>query len=256
MIDNQKSATINTPIILWENVLLGGTLTVTNEAAGYEGVNALTQATNEVWQAGASTGTLSFVFGADQTCDCVGFAKHTMTGRTVYVEYNAGAGWLESAHLAVTDDNALMILFTARTADEWRIRITGGDFTLGVVYLGLGLVMPGTVQVPHTPLNMCEQVTILDGSSSRNGQFMGAETEIIGGQANITFEVQLPDFVAGAFDDFRRWFNRGNTFFIACVPDAWPLDMGYVWRDGSEIVPPWRDAVFMDVAMSVRVYLG
>jgi len=256
MIDNQTSATVNSPVILWESVLPSGTLTVTNETADGPGANALTQATNEVWECASSTGTLSFVFGASQTLDCVGLAKHTLSGRTVYVERYNGSSWVAAATMAVTDSEATMAYFTAASSTQWRIRVTGGTFTLGVAYLGAALVMPGVIQVPHTPLNLCEEVRLLDGSISRNGQFMSSEIEMISGRADLAFEVQLPDFVVDDFDGFRQWFNRGNAFFIACAPDAWPLDMAYCWRDGADIVPPWRDAVYMDVGMGVRVYRG
>ncbi|MDZ7904940.1 MAG: hypothetical protein U5N55_03580 [Cypionkella sp.] len=125
-----------------------------------------------------------------------------------------------------------------------------------MVYLGEGLEVPGVVQVPHTSLHMAERVELVGGDESRNGQFLQPEIARFAGAANITFQVQKPQYVIDEFEAFRKWYNRGNAFFIASCASVWPKDMGYCWRDGNEIVPIWRDAVYMDISMGVKVYRG
>jgi hypothetical protein len=96
----------------------------------------------------------------------------------------------------------------------------------------------------------------MGGVESRSGQYLGQDVSIFGGNASVKFEVQLPAFVLADFEAFRQHFNRGGAFFIACAGVRWPDDMGYCWRDGDVIVPPFRDAVFMDLQMDVKVYRG
>jgi len=244
---------LNSPNILWQNILLDGTVTATLEDNGLA-LSALTQSTNDAW--GASAGATLTSAGSARTANLAGFAAHTLSGRTVYVEYLAGASWVAAASLAVTSNAPFMLSFQTISAASWRIRVTGGAFTLGVVFLGPALMVPGVIQVPHTPLHMCETVELMGGNQSRNGQFLLTEYEVFAGQASLSFEVQTPQYVLDDFEAFRQWFNRGNTFFIACSGRYWPRDMGYCRRNGQEIVPPWRDAVFMSLDMQVEVYRG
>jgi len=251
--DFTLSPRLNSPNILWQNVLLDGTVTATSENAGLA-VSALTQSTNDAW--GATAGATLTSAGSARSANMAGFAAHRLSGRTVFVEYLVGAVWTVAASLAVTSNAPFMLSFQEVSAASWRIRVTGGGFTIGVAYVGLALRIPGVVQVPHTPLHLCETVELMGGNQSRNGQFLLTEYEVFAGQASLSFEVQRPQFVLAEFEDFRQWFNRGNAFFIACAGKKWPQDMGYCRRNGAEIVPPWRDAVFMGLDMQVEVYRG
>ncbi|MDZ7906417.1 MAG: hypothetical protein U5N55_12025 [Cypionkella sp.] len=153
-------------------------------------------------------------------------------------------------------NDAFMPSFAPVPVASWRVRVTGGAFTVGVVFLGTALRVPGVIQVPHTPLHLCETVELMQGNQSRNGQFLLSEYEVFSGQASLSFQVQTPGFAMTTFEDFRVWFNRGNAFFIASAPLAWPSDMGYCRRNGPEIIPAWRDAVFMALDAQVEVYRG
>ena len=254
--NNTLRSALKNPNILWDSILTGSTVAASTETSGAVGDNAITQDTAGWWIPTAAPATLTCTLSAAKSADTAGFAAHTLSGKTVYVEYYSGSAWVTAATVTPTDNDPFMVAFASASSAQWRVRVTGGTFALGVVYIGAALVMPGSVQVPHTPLNLCETVTLLDGNLSRNGQFLQSEIEMVSGTATVTFEVQTPSFVINSFNAFRQWFNRGNAFFVACAPTAWPQDMGYVWRDGDEIVPPFRDAVFMDVAMKVRVYRG
>ena len=251
--DFTLSPRLNSPNILWQNILLDGTVTATAEDEGLA-ISALTQSTNDGW--GATAGATLTSAGSSRAANMAGFAAHTLTGRTVFVEYLAGASWVAAASLAVTSSAPFMLSFAEVSALSWRVRVTGGDFAIGVAYVGLALRIPGVIQVPHTPLHLCESVELMGGNQSRNGQFLLTEYEVFAGQASLAFEVQRPRFVLDDFEAFRVWFNRGNAFFIACAGNAWPEDMGYCRRSGAEIIPPWRDAVYMSLDMQVEVYRG
>jgi hypothetical protein len=254
--DFTLSPRLNSPNILWQNILPEGTVTATSENAGLA-VSALSQSTNDAW--GATAGATLTSAGSNRAANMAGFAAHTLTGRTVFVEYLVGASWVTAASLAVTSNAPFMLSFghsDGITAASWRVRVTGGAFAIGVAYLGVALRIPGVIQIPHTPLHLCETVELMGGNQSRSGQFLLTEYELFAGQASLSFQVQMPEFVLGEFEAFRQWFNRGNAFFIACAAKRWPLDMGYCRRNGAEIVPPWRDAVHMGLDMQVEVYRG
>ena len=247
---------LRSPNILWDNVLGKGMLVASSADATGPAANALAQATNNAWVVTLTSATLTVTLGAAAECDMAGFAAHTLTGRAVAVQYWDGAAWVTRATVTPTDNGSFMVAFDRASSTQWRISVSGGAFRIGVAYLGAALMVPGTIQPPHTPLHLCEEVEIMSGVQSRTGQFLGADVAIFGGKATMGFEAQYPDFVLNGFEAFRQWFNRGNAFFIASAPNTWPLDMGYCWRNGGEIVPPWRDAVFMSLAMDVGVYRG
>lgn len=249
-------AGLNSPNILWDSIVPRSTVTASNETPAGNAVNLKSPATNNAWQCPDASGYVSFLLAQPEAVDTVGFASHSLSGRLVVIEAYNGATWDEIASVTPSDNAPFMIEFDGRTAYEWRISVSGGSFYIGVLFMGSSLVVPGVIQPPHTPLNLCEEVEIVSESQSMSGQFLGRDVAIYGGRASLSFEVQRPDFVMNGFDPFRRHFNRGNPFFFASCPKAYPNDMGYCWRDGGEIVPPFRDAVFMDISMDVRVYRG
>jgi hypothetical protein len=254
--DTSYLAHMQNPQVLWDNMLLSATLTVSAETASGLGVSCLTQSTNDGWSCPNVTGTLTGVWGAAVGVSMVGIAAHNLGGKTVAVDYWNGAAWVEAISRVVASGAAVMLSFERRVATQWRLRVSGGAFRIGVLYMGVPMIVPGVIQPPHTPLHTVETVRVLDGNISRNGQFLQSEIEEMNGIATLNFMVQRPEFALGVFDAFRLWFNRGNAFFIACYPSAWPKDMGYCWREGAEVTPPWRDAVFFDLSMQVGVYRG
>lgn len=258
MIYDQAATATNSPQILWDSVLTRATITANHEDADGPAVNVAYQATNRAWiYDHVDDAVLTITLSSAEMCNIVGFAAHTMIGLDVKVQYWTGAAWVNATSFVTPADNTpFMVRFGAQTATIWRVIVVGGAFHLGVVYLGAALSVPGVVQPPHTPLQLCETVEVGDGAQSISGQFLGADIAVYGGDATVSFEVQLPSFVLSDFAAFRSWFNRAGCFFIACAPDAWPDDMGYCRRSGDEIVPPFRDAMFMDLTMDVSVYRG
>lgn len=258
MIYDQATTATNSPQILWDSILTRATITATHETADGLAVNAADQATNRAWiNDNAGGATLTAVLASSETCNIVGFAAHTLSGKTVTIQRWNGSSWVNaSSAVTPTSNLPFMIRFNSVASTQWRIVVTGGTFTLGVAYLGSALSVPGVIQPPHTPLQLCETVEVSDGSQSISGQFLGADIAVYGGEATVSFEVQLPSFVLTSFAAFRSWFNRAGCFFIASAPTAWPDDMGYCRRSGDEIVPPFRDAMFMDLTMDVSVYRG
>jgi len=259
MILNATSGPIgNSPAILWDNVFTKGAIaTVGTVASDGPSINALSQSTNDAWKCTAvGGGSIAVTLGASTVCNAVGIAAHNLSGKVVTVAKWTGAAYATVATFTPADNSPIMVRFDGDTATQWRLSVASGPFNIGVAFIGQALDVPGVIQPPHTPLNLCEEVELLGGSQSRSGQFLGQDVSIFAGRANLQFEVQQPSFAMDGFNAFRRHFNRGGAFFIACAPTAWPNDMGYCWRNGAEIVPPWKDAVFMDLAMEVGVYNG
>ncbi|MDZ7904941.1 MAG: hypothetical protein U5N55_03585 [Cypionkella sp.] len=81
------------PNILWQNILLNGTVTASSEAATGLGVQCLTQSTNDGWICPDASGTLS-LSGPVQGANMAGFVGHTLAGKLVKVQYFIGGTWV------------------------------------------------------------------------------------------------------------------------------------------------------------------
>lgn len=243
------------PMILWDNVLTTGEVTFTGLSVE-PGINALTQSTYDAWTwGGAATATR---FGDAVYCDTLGLAGHNLAGRSVTISHrNGGEPWVDYPAVTLGDNNVAMIAFPGATAEEWRVSFgTGSSAVLAVMFLGKSLVVPGVVQPPHVPLGLASDIEVVNGNVSRTGQFLTSEYRDFGGSAEINFQPLYGKTQIEPFRDFAQHYNRGGAFFIACAPADFPDDMGYCWREGRALEPAWRDAVFADVSLSVRVYRG
>ncbi len=250
---------LKSPQILWENVLRDGTLTGSTETADGAAANAVGQSTSDGWVPSVMPATLSVVLSAARLADAAAFVAHTLgsSGSTVYVEYLSGATWITSASVTPATDDPFVIFFPLASSDEWRVRIIGASTPfVGVAIICRRLSVPGTIGVPHTPLNLADDVELLGRSRSRNGHFLGSEVHRSGFAANLNLEVQQKDFILDKFESFRVWFNEGNAFVFCSAPTTLSDDMGYCWRDGRAINPGFKDAVYMNVDLNVRGYRG
>jgi len=249
------------PNILWRNVLLDGPVTVSSAAAGGAGANAFDGSTADFWVPTSLPASLSLDLVNPAYANALGMAAHTLgsNSATLIIEYLDGAAWTELATVVPADDTPFMVFFSLTLADQYRVRITGACDVpvVGVVMIGHTTVVPGGVDLPHTPLNLVEETEMLSGLS-RRGQFLKNRVVRRGGETSIQFIVQTPDDVETYLEAFVEHYNIGDAFFFATAPSVFPRDMGLCWRpDGARsIQPTYRDPVFMMMSMQVRVYRG
>lgn len=261
MIQNRNPAVSDSPLIAWDNLVSQGTLSASSSASGFPVTGLQNGVTSDPWRPNAMSATVTLTLSSAQFASVLAFASHDMGTQavTAILERFTGGSWVEVMRHSPANDLPFMLSFPAVSASQWRVRFTGSStFRLAVMYLALGLTIPGRIIPPHTPLHRVSEVHLVGDSESGTGNFLQADFERMGGRASLSFSVQMADFATGAdFEAFRQHFNRGRPFFIACFPTSYPEDMGYVWRgEGAEsIVPAWRDAVYMTIGMEVSVYV-
>lgn len=262
MIHNLNPYVANSPLIGWDNLVPTATVTATSSAAGFPVSGLLNGVTTDPWRPSAMPATVNVVLPSSAPASMLCLAAHDLgtQGVTVILERLVGAVWTSVMSVSPADDAPLILSFDAVSATSWRVRFTGSStFRLSVLSLCLGLTIPGRIIPPHTPLHRVSQVDLVGDSESGTGEFLQADFNRMGGSANLNFSVQLSEFATGdEFEAFRQHFNRARPFFIACFPTYEPHDVGYVWRgDGaSNIVPAYRDAVFMSISAEVGCYVG
>jgi hypothetical protein len=262
MIYNTNPFVQNSPLIVWDNLILGGALSASSSAVGFPVEGLLNSVTTDPWKPSAMPATLSVDLGSDTYCNALCFAAHDMgtQGVTITLERLVGVDWIACMSASPANDDPIIMSFSARNATEWRVVFTGGNvFRLSVVTLGRGLIVPGRIVPPHLPLHRASTIKLVGSTESSTGEFLQADFERAGGSSSIQFSAQYPEFaLSDEFEAFRQHFNRGRAFFMACFPTHEPNDMGMLWRaaGSSDILAPYRDAVFMDLGMECGLYVG
>lgn len=225
---------LNLPRIGWK--AQGGTVTASSEADGFNAERAATQQTADGWQPDAMPATWELDAGEPVGVNYCGIAAHDLgsTGATVFIEYE-DSGWQTVLEISPEDDTALFFLFPAIEAQEWRVRVTGSDApTLGHIRFGQVLTAPRMATYTGTPIDEGEQVR-LRYQQSETGEFLGTVSEGNG----LSFSMQLdhlPEaFRQGPWREFKRFAERGNTFFIAPKPQAYPREVAYAWTRSAAI---------------------
>lgn len=123
---------------------LAGTVTVSTEAAGFEGINAANELTWTYWKPTAVPATWQLSFTSATVSYCA-IASHNIgtVGASVTLQEWDGAGWVGLfATDTPTDNSPILWLFDARTTDQLRIRVTNAIATIGVVWFGNVLEFP------------------------------------------------------------------------------------------------------------------
>lgn len=252
------SAETKNATVLYESVFESGTVTVSSETSDGAGLNAVEDTTFDFWTGGAATSRITVDYGSDVECDAFGVAAHTIgtDGATIAVEYSDDdMSYTEAASVTPTDDDTIFIVFPVTSARYWRVSVTDGPASIGVMKLGKRLIFPCGVLSGYTPINHAHRIELLTNMSV-SGQFLGTRIKRVGADTGIDFGMIETDFVDTHMRGFEDHFNSGRTFFYAGAPDDWPDDYGYCWRSRDEIRPSLDEGgVLSSVSMDVSVYV-
>lgn len=260
-IERTEVSTDQSPLILWQNRLKTGTISVSSEATGGEGENAIDDNTYDFWTPTALPATWAMTFPISRSMDYAAIAAHNLgsTGNTVAVEYHNGTGWVELASVTPTDDSVIIIAFNGEFSTQYRFYISGGTVpSIGVLYLGDEIRFDSGILPAYTPLYMAEEVELLK-SQSLNGQFITNRVNRRGAKSSFSLNILERSFVEStAFQDFRDHYNDGEPFFFASNPSELTNDVSYCWRQqGGEINPTFQEnGIFYKVNLSLEAYIG
>ena len=249
----------NSPVISWDDVTNTATLTASSSAADFPVTGLKNGVTTDPWKPDAMPANIEVDCGSTVTASVLSFAAHNMhtSGVTVTLEYYDGASWVELREVVPGSDAPFMISFPRQDAQQWRVSFSGSIFQVAVMSLCDALHIPNQIGPGHTPLYAASEIEILGGSVSSTGEFLQADFFRKGAQVGFEFLAQRPNFIlSNEFQNFRDHYNRGRPFFIAMTPLHDPKDVGYVWRNGGNLIPSYQSAAFMDVSLEVGVYVN
>ena len=126
---------------------IAGTVTASSEAVGFAAENANNELTYTYWKPTAVPATWQLSFTSTSVSYC-GVASHNIwsSGGSISLQEWDGATWVLVNGFTPTDDSPILFLFTPRTTDRLRIRITNAIPTIGVIWFGPVLELPQKCQ--------------------------------------------------------------------------------------------------------------
>jgi hypothetical protein len=256
-IERTEVASDAAPLVLFDNILLNGTVTATTEATNAEVENLLTDSTFDFWKPTTTSGTVSLSLGVSGTASALGIAGHDLGTQGATVTVKQGTTTL--ATVSPTDDSTIIILFASTSGTAFSVEITGATAApyISNMILGVPLVFTTGIVPSYTPLWMAEEVELLQ-NESLGGQFF--QNRVIRKSANTSVNLNILDrsFIEGApFQNFRRHYNDGRTFYFAAGPSNFEEDGSFCRRSGDTLKPTFANAgIFYQVGMQLEAYIG
>jgi len=223
------------PRVLWSNIARRGTIAVSTEATGFDGVNAATETQHDAWKPTALPATWTLTFDASEAVNSVAIETHTLgtASATVTVQKWTGSAWADVVEASPSDDEPLAFLFGEITTDRIRIEITGSTIPqMAVIMCSRSIEFPQRVYMGGpVPIDMALS-TEFETNQSATGKYMGR---------SIMRQKSTNDFTVSHLTEY--WVRntllpfikdaREYPYFLLERPYSRPTGISYRWRDGD-----------------------
>lgn len=234
--------TMNRSLIGYDNLLEQGTLTATNEDAGYPVVNIADWLLADAYKP-AATGThhVNLVLSVAKTANYFAFYGQTLyvTGGSIQLQYKDGGGVWRNASNAISpaDNRPTLVSFAPVTATEWRVEIvTGGTIpAICVVSFGQALQPEHGVYLSYSePLFARAPGRI--NSVSENGSFLGSTVYAKGSKTNLVLQYASDAWCRTYWSPFQKHMEA-KPFFYCWDATHYPDECAFCWASG-DVAPP------------------
>ncbi len=188
--------------------------------------------THNYWRPAALPATWVADLGETRDVDYVGVVGTIGSSRaSLLVETSIDDGvWVAlGAEVQPQDDAPILFLDTSRQARKVRLTVQGVGAVprIASVYAGEILAMPRPIYGGHSPLTLSRD-TVLEGTLSRGGQFLGQDFRRHGVSGAFDFRHLTAAFYRASFEPFVKAI-RNRPYFIGWRPATFPLEVAYVW---------------------------
>jgi len=214
------------PIFLYENKLIGATLSASETAAGYDVNNLADYRTYTRWKANSSgTKTITITLGSSLPATGIGIVGHNLNGGSISITAD-GAPALTTTN--INSNYAQFFYFTQKTGTVWVITIVHPTLTpeIGVIFLSEYLLMEQTPETPYSPF---KEKSEFNSEISKAGHLLGNNFRFSRGNISARFDNLTRSFVNNNVKPF--WLNhlsQGKPFFFAWDKVNAPNDVFYV----------------------------
>lgn len=229
----------------WLRDLTASDVTVSSETANGPGDAPLRPDTAEFWEPSELPATWEVDLGATRPVDYVGVVGNLGSSNcAVMVEWSDGAlvgspqdlVWTQFSDDAQPSDDS-PLLFLGASVNARLLRLTFSAIgspadaatppRVAVIYAGEVLKMQRPIFGGHGPINLSRQ-TVLHGSMSAGGQFLGQGFRRHGVSGSVAFRHLEDTWVRETLDPFIR-AARQYPYFFAWRPGQYVNDVAYVW---------------------------
>ena len=247
-----------------ENLLESAdTITVSNEATGFEGQNAYDRRTSTWWKPGvlSSPQTESIIaeFSTAQTVDYFFVTGHNLftEGATITLSYSTASPqvWTPLFTVTPTDDTC----FYRRTgtpvsAADWKIEITNStaNTLLAIAAFGQDTPLPEGLKAPYMPPRYARDKTI-SNMVTEGGQFIGRSIWSDGYEVEIKQTLVVPGWVESNYDTLI------DRLEVAPFPYVWDYQIDdspskdtsiYAWTESfTHAKYTHNGAIYMDFSL-------
>ena len=223
------------PRILYQSLLadlLAEDITVSGETDEGPRDMPLRPDTHNYWRPPALPATWVADLGETQDVDSVGVVGTLGSSQaSLLVETSIDDGvWVAlGSEIQPADDAPILFLDDSRQARKLRLTVQGvGPVPrIASVYAGESLAMARPIYGGHSPLTLSRD-TVLEGTLSRGGQFLGQDFRRHGVSGTFDFRHLTAAWYRANFDPFVK-AARNRPYFIGWRPETFPLEVAYVW---------------------------
>lgn len=227
------------PRILWNSISRRGAVVVSTEATGFEGVNATTATTWDMWKPTAIPANWTLTFDATETISAVAIDTHTLgtSGCTVTIKEWDGAAYQDIVSATPTDDEPIAFLFEARSADRIRVSLTNGTApSVAVIHCSEAFEIPQRVYMgATTPIDLALS-TEFEYNQSTDGHFLGESALFRKNDNDFAIAHLTERWVREEFLPFVK-DARLYPYFLLERPYSRPTALSYRIRTGRDIRP-------------------
>ena len=238
--------------ILYDNVFLDGTLSTTNEVAGFEGENAIDWVLHDAWKPGVvGTQEIEVNIGTNTPADCFAIVGHNLGSEGCGVElswYN-GSIWTKVVDIAAAySDVALLRAFTSASGSRWKVTITNCTVDAYISQIVAGAAYSVAFAPPLSPPGLMD-IKVPKTVMSRGGRFVGRQVKSKPFPVKLKFSTRTPTEVRSGAVPFLTHANA-LPFFVAWDTDLFPDEVAYCWNEKELKLPQYRNTMFMDWAFN------
>lgn len=191
----------NEPAILYDNIFLRGTVTVSSEEAAYPYENALDGLTTDYWSPSAMPATFEVSLSGSEAVDCIGIVGE-LNGAVVIVEYYESSAWSAAATFTGVTATCWVGLFASLSKARWRVRFTGSTAPiLAILYLGKAMRFERRIYVGHSPAPL-SRITDKVMHMNEGGMTLGSAVVRRGVSTSVSVKNADPTWYRQTFDRF------------------------------------------------------
>lgn len=227
------------PRICGMSVVGAGTIAVTNEQAGFEGVNAADPRGTSFWKPSAVPANFQVTMAADVSVSYFAIYGHDLgtVGGSVTLQKSNGLGGFEDVSAAITPASNDPLIFLCKPFESslFRLVFAGAIPTIGVIYIGKAIEVPVRAYTSiGTPANLARKTEFTNNRATK-GAFMGRSIKRQLNMSALPIEHVTEYWVQNTLDPFIQ-DAISNPYFVAENPHQYPAAVQYKWTSG-DIIP-------------------